>query len=109
LQAANQHLQFHTLIDALCRGALTQDQIDQFILLGPEALRLVIMSTNVRLAAASLAASRSASASSSTPSAMVAVYQKPSTPRRTRKPGAKVGHVGKRRELPDVIDAEIEH
>jgi hypothetical protein len=48
--------------------------------------------------------------SPSTPSGMVAVYEKPAADkRRRRKPGAKAGHSGSRRKPPAKIDARVEH
>jgi transposase len=50
-----------------------------------------------------------ATPSPSTPSGMVPIYQKPPTPKRRKKPGAKNGHKGSRRKTPEKIDARIEH
>ena len=49
------------------------------------------------------------SASPSTPSGMVPVHEKPSTPRRRKKPGAKDGHPGARRRTSPKIDRHVEH
>jgi len=50
------------------------------------------------------------SPSPSTPSGMVPVYRKPPVVRRRRKkPGAKDGHPGSRRNTPAKIDARVEH
>jgi transposase len=40
---------------------------------------------------------------------MIPVYQKPATPRRRKKPGAREGHEGSRRQTPPRIDARVEH
>jgi transposase len=47
--------------------------------------------------------------SPSTPSGQKPPYVKPSTPKRTAKPGARKGHVGSRRPAPDRIDRKEEH
>jgi transposase len=52
---------------------------------------------------------RPAASSPATPSGMVAVYQKPATPRRRKRPGAKDGHRGARRKAPAKIDQHVEH
>jgi transposase len=43
----------------------------------------------------------------STPSGMKPVYEKPTTPRRRKKPGAKKGHTGSRRPQPPVIHQRV--
>lgn len=47
----------------------------------------------------------------STPSGMVAPFQKPSVPqsKRKKRPGAKPGHVGRRRPAPERVDRTVEH
>ena len=47
--------------------------------------------------------------SPSTPSGMVAPYQKPTAPPRRKKPGRKPGHPGVRRKPPERIDRRQEH
>jgi transposase len=71
---------------------------------GPEAVRLALLAANTRLAQL-----QRGGPSPATPSGMVPQYQKPSTPRRKKKPGAKAGHAGSRRETPEKIDARVEH
>ena len=70
--------------------------------LGPEVMTLALMAANARLAELQ-------AASPSTPSGMVPVYEKSTTPRRRKKPGARQGHAGARRKAPDRIDARVEH
>lgn len=45
----------------------------------------------------------------STPSAMTPPYLKPASKRRKKKPGAKKGHPGSRRAVPERIDERVEH
>lgn len=47
--------------------------------------------------------------SPSTPSGMVAPFQKPAVTKRRKKPGAKPGHVGRRRLVPERVDVAVEH
>ena len=75
--------------------------------LGPEAVRLALLAANDRIAR--LQTSGASVVSPSTPSGMVAVYEKPPTPRRRKKPGAKNGHEGSRRKAPAKIDAHQDH
>lgn len=71
--------------------------------LGPEALTLALLAANARFAELQ-------TLSPSTPSAMVAVYEKPAADKRRRKmPGAKAGHVGSRRKSPPKIDVKVGH
>jgi transposase len=83
---------------------LTESQADRLAKLGPEAVRLVLLAANARLAKL-----QTQKPTPSTPSAMIPVYQKPVTPRRKKKPGAKDGHEGSRRKTPPTIDARVEH
>lgn len=71
--------------------------------LGPEAV------TFFALAMAEHVARLSGAPSPSTPSGAIPIYEKPSTPRRKNKPGAKDGHPGSRRKTPLAIDARVEH
>jgi transposase len=64
--------------------------------LGPEAAIFVMLELSARLAGQDVP-------SASTPSGMVPPYEKPTTPRRRKKPGAKPGHPGSRRPDPPEI------
>jgi len=73
--------------------------------LGAEAVVLLSLALSQRLGQAPGGA-----VSPATPSGMVPVYQKPaSDKRRRKKPGAKAGHAGSRRQAPPKIDARVEH
>lgn len=104
MATANEQDELIGLVDALCRGALTDAQMDRLAARGPEAMRLVILAANARLAAA-----RGAGISVSTPSGMIPIYHKPSVAKRNKKPGARKGHTGTRRDKPAKIDAHQEH
>jgi transposase len=89
----------------LFRGELTEPQAIRLAQLGPDTVRLALLAANARIAQL-----RPHDPSPSTPSGMVAVYEKPPAPKRRRKkPGAKNGHAGARRKSPDKIDARVEH
>lgn len=86
------------------RGALTETQAARLAELGPEAVRLALLAANARIAQLQPQAS-----APSTPSGMVPVYEKPATPKRRKKPGARDGHAGTRRKTPAKIDQHVEH
>ena len=87
---------------ASSHGELTETDAARMARLGPEVLTLALIAANARFAQLQKPAP-------STPSAMVPVYQKPSTSRRRKKPGAKQGHAGSRRKPPPQLDARVEH
>ena len=94
------------IVDAARRGALSRQQAEALPRLGPEAVTLFALAVAAHIAGLQNAAA----ASPSTPSGMVPVYQKPTTPRKRRKkPGARDGHPGWRRKTPPKIDARAEH
>ena len=100
-----QQSDFDTLLQALFRGQLTEPQAEQLAALGPEAVRLALLAANERFARL-----QGSGANPSTPSGQVPVYEKPATGRRRRKkPGARNGHAGSRRQTPEKIDARVEH
>jgi transposase len=90
------------ILDAGRRGALSRGQAEALPLLGPEAVTLFALAMAARVAELQ-------TPDPATPPAMVPVYEKPSTPRRRKKPGAKAGHAGSRRKTPPKIDARVEH
>ena len=97
------------LIDDALRGELTETQARLLYELGPEAVTLALLAASRRIAEqdARLAQLQNTNSrtSSSTPSGMVPLYTKPNTPKRRKKPGAREGHPGVRRERPVKIDA----
>jgi transposase len=104
LANTDEQVELSKLVDALCRGELTDRQIDRLARLGPEAMRLAILAANVRLATLQRSV-----VLPSTPSGMVPVYEKPATSKRRKKPGARDGHAGARRKTPEKIDQKVEH
>ena len=105
------------IIDDALRGELSEEQVHELQRLGgPEAVVLALMAATKRIAAqdariADLLSQldRRLAPDPATPSAMVPVYQKPTTPRRRKRPGARKGHPGSRRPTPERIDQRKEH
>ena len=83
---------------------LTRKEAERILALGPEAAIFVMLELSARLAE-----QQKDSPSPSTPSGMVAPYQKPAAPKRRKKPGAKLGHPGRRRQPPPEITHHHEH
>jgi transposase len=88
---------------------LAEEQADRLHAFGPEAVRLFALAMAQRVAELQPAAE--GAVSPSTPSGQVPIYQKPATPRRKKKPGAREGHAGSRRKtpIPMVPARRVEH
>ena len=84
---------------------MTTKQAEAIYAQGPEAVVFVML----QLAKLAEQAKDSSTPDLSTPSAMIPVFQKPTLPRRRKKPGAKPGHKGARRHVPEKIDREVVH
>jgi len=97
-----------TLIDAAVRGRLTKAQALRLYRLGPEVVTLALLAASKRIAGLQTQANGTIP-SPSTPSGMVPIYTKPNAPKRRKKPGAKNGHKGVRRERPVKIDRQETH
>ena len=80
---------------------LTREEAERIDAMGPEARIFVMLELSARLAK-----HEKTGPSPSTPSGMVPVYSKPSTAKRSKKPGAKDGHPGSRRKPPEVTRRE---
>ncbi len=96
------------LIDAALRGKLTEGQALRLYKQGPEVVTLALLAASKRIAELQ-PVSEDQHPSPSTPSGMVALYAKPNTPKRHKKPGAKNGHSGHRRTRPKKIDQHRTH
>ena len=85
-------------------GTLTEAQAGAIAAMGPEAVTLALMAASVKFAA-------EVRAGVSTPPGMVPVYEKPGVDkgRRRKRPGAKAGHPGSRRQVPVQVDERQEH
>jgi len=91
-------------IEALREASLTEEQAASIYDQGKEAVVFALLELTKQLAEA-----RSPSVTPSTPSGMVPVYQKPAVKPRKKKRGAKKGHPGSRRQVPERIDWQVEH
>ncbi len=96
------------LIDAAVRGELTRAQALRLCKDNPEVITLALLAAGQRIAELE-GQNNGQQPSPSTPSGMVPVYAKPNAPKRHKKPGAKNGHKGVRRERPVKIDRQETH
>jgi transposase len=86
---------------------LTKEQAAGIFAQGEEAVVFALLELAKQLQRAE---GRCASVSSpATPSGAQAIYQKPATSKRRKKPGQKAGHPGSRRQPPEQIDERKEH
>ena len=102
-----------SLIQAALRGALTEAQGRRLAKENREVLALLAASRRIAEQNTFIAElqgrAKEQQPSSSTPSGMVPVYAKPNVRKRRKKPGAKSGHQGVRRERPVRIDEHRTH
>ena len=96
------------LVEAGLRGELTQEKVTALCASNPELVALALLAAMQRIGQLQ-GQQADATASPSTPSGMVPIYAKPNTSRRRKKPGARVGHPGVRRERPIKIDERKTH
>ncbi len=96
------------LVDAAVRGELDAAEALRLCRRSPELVTLALLAAAKRIAELQGQAKQQQS-SPSTPSGMVPIYTKPNTPKRRKKPGAKKGHTGHRREKPERIDQRKTH
>ncbi len=103
------------LIDAVVRGELDEAHTLQLCAKCPELVALALLAAGKRIAeqgariAALQGKPQGLPVSPSTPSGMVPIYTKPNTPKRRKKPGARQGHPGHRRQTPERIDQRETH
>ncbi len=99
------------IIDAALGGQLGEALAHRLHGLGPEAVALAVLSMSRHIAGQAKLAGKDGSGriSPSTPSGMVPVYAKPNKSKRHKKPGAKPGHRGVRRERSVKIDERKTH
>ncbi|MEX1042444.1 MAG: IS66 family transposase [Pirellulaceae bacterium] len=89
-------------------AGLTREQAEAIFARGQEAVVFALLEMAKRLAEAE--GKSDPSTTPSTPSGMVPVYEKPAAkPRGKKRPGAKKGHPGSRREKPQHIDWQADH
>lgn len=98
-----------SLLDVLRSGSLTEEQARKIYARGPEAVVFALLELTKQLAEQRAAAAADSHQTPSTPSGMKPVYLKPPGKARKRPPGAKPGHPGARRAVPERIDRRREH
>jgi transposase len=95
--------------DVLRGGTLTEEQARAIYAQGEEAVVFVLLQLSKRLVEQKAKTAAESHQTPGTPSGMKPPYQKPSPKSRKRRPGAKPGHRGARRKVPERIDWEVEH
>jgi transposase len=94
-------------LERFIKPGLTKSEAKELIALGPEAVIWALLTFAAQL---KQARENDTAHDISTPSGQIPVYKKPNLQKlRRRKPGAKEGHPGTRRETPERIDEEKEH
>ncbi len=96
------------LVDAAVRGELDQAEALQRCRQSPELFILALLAAAKRIAQLQ-GRPGNQQPSPSTPSGMVPVYAKPNARQRGKKPGARKGHPGHRRQTPTRIDQQKTH
>ena len=96
------------IIHAAQRGELDESTARQLHALGVEAVALAMLAVSKHIAELQRW-SQTQAPSPSTPSGMVPIYAKANASKRRKKPGAKPGHEGVRRERPVNIDERKTH
>ena len=91
-------------LEVLQRAALSEDQAEAIFEQGRDAVIVALWELSKQLAEA-----RGPQATPSTPAGMIPVYEKLPAKSRKKRPGAKKGHPGNRRRLPDRIDRRETH
>jgi transposase len=100
------------LLDVLRRGALTEEQARAICAEGQEAVVFALLLLSKRVAEQQAKTAAESHQTPGTPSGMKPPYGKPSAKSgksRNKRPGAKSGHPGSRREAPQRVDRRVEH
>jgi len=97
------------LIDAAIAGRLNDAQAEDLSALGPEVVKLVLLLTTKRIAELQGQLAQAGARAPSTPSGQKPPYLKLPAAGRRGRPGARPGHVGWRRAVPQRIDRRQEH
>jgi transposase len=97
------------LLDVLRRGALTEEQAQRIFRQGQEAVVFALLVLTKQLAQQLGKTAAQSHQTPSTPSGMKPPHQKPPGKSRKRRSGAKPGHPGRRRDVPEQVDWQVEH
>ena len=98
-----------SLVDVLRQGTLTEEHARRIYAQGPEAVVFALLELTKQLAQQRAAGAAGSHQTPSTPSGMKPPYQKPPGKSRKKRPGARPGHAGSRRQVPEQIDWQVEH
>jgi transposase len=93
--------------ESLRKGVLSAEQAAAIYAQGQEAVIFALLELTKQLAEARQTSGQAVTPS--TPSGMIPVYEKPSAQGRRKRPGAKPGHPGARRRVPERIDRRVTH
>jgi transposase len=96
-------------MQALRGASLNERQARAIYARGEEAVVFALLMLTKQLAEQKAAVAAESHQTPSTPSGMKPPYQKPTTKSRKRRPGAKRGHSGSRRQAPERIDWQVAH
>src|SRR4030065_2681775 len=96
-------------LDVLRGAALTEEQARAIFALGEEVVFFAWLELPNQLAEQKAAAAGTSHQTPATPSGMKPPYEKPPAKLRKKRPGAKKGHPGSRREIPGQINWKGEH
>jgi len=110
------------LMDAALRGELDEACARQLAALGPDVVAMALLAASQQIAERNrqiaeqearigelMSRPAGDERSSSTPSGMIPPYQKPPASKKPKRPGAKKGHTGARRQTPAKIDQRETH
>jgi len=97
------------VLNVLRNGPLSEAQAKEIVAQGPDVAVFAILELSKRLAEQQVKMAAESHQTPGTPSGMKPPYQKPPGKSRQKRPGAKPGHPGSRRQTPDRIDHTVEH
>ena len=97
------------LPDVLRQGGLTEEQAEAIFAQGREVVVFALLELSKQLADERTKAAGESHQTPATPSGMKPTYTKLPGKSRKRRPGAKTGHPGSRRQAPERIDWQVEH
>jgi transposase len=97
------------ILSVLGNGRLTEEQARAIVAQGSDVAVFAILELSKRLAEQQAKTAAESHQTPSTPSGMKPPFRKLSGKSRKKKPGAKRGHRGSRRNTPERIDRQVEH
>jgi transposase len=100
---------FDDVLDVLRGGPLSEEQARTIVEQGPEVAVFAILELSKRLAEQQAKMAAESHQTPGTPSGMKPPYRKPQAQSGKKRPGAKPGHPGSRRQVPERIDHKVEH